>query len=474
MKKHDIIPVKVEKFALDGRGIAFAPVPIFIDDVCVGDEAMVGLTKKKASFGEGRMVEIIKGGPDRIAARCKHFGACGGCTWQFLAHDKQLIWKEKVVRETLEHLGGFTGEFLDSAMRSIVGCDDPWFYRNKMEWSFSVDARGDLSAGFHLKRMHYDTVNVDECFLQSLKSVEILKAIREFFVAMHKRGEDVVYNMRNHRGLVRSVFVREGKRTGEYMVIAQTSAAPFDTDAFVKIFDAFPEIVSVIHMVVHDAKGSPTRLEERVLKGVNFYREEMRVGDGTDVSSGVALKFNVKPLAFFQPNSMMAEKIYGEVISLLRSEFSQEVLSKMRAYDLYCGTGTIGIVLSKYVESVIGIELNENAVESAKENAELNSITNISFLQGDVKLVLEKMASEATNIDVMTVDPPRSGMEEKVLQQIVAVGPKAIAYVSCNPATFSRDAKLLSAAGYIMKSVRPFDQFPQTAHIETVALFLKA
>lgn len=486
IKKGMTIPLKIEKFALGGQGLAFVEtevaekengnennasatlrrrVPIFVDDVCIGDEVEARLTKKKSSFGEGVLVRVTKESPERVPARCKHFSACGGCSWQFLAYERQLQWKEQLVRETLSHIGGFSEEVLGNVFGKIVGCDDPWYYRNKMEWSFSIDqVNGSLSGGFHVKKMHYDTVNVQECFLQSLRSVEIFKVIREFFVEMHARGENVLYDMRKHRGLLRSVFVREGKRTGEYMVIIQSSDTKFDTEAFLSRLETFPEIVSVVQIVVHDAKGFPTRLEERVLRGRDYYREEMHILD-------TQLQFHVKPLAFFQPNTLIAEKIYGEVVSLLRGHFSDDMLSKMRAYDLYCGTGTIGIVMSRYLESVIGIELNANAIASAHENAQLNAISNIAFHEGDVKNVLREMVGSP--MDIMTIDPPRSGMETQVLEQVVAVAPKALVYVSCNPATFARDAKILCGNGYTLVSVRPFDQFPQTAHIETVALFTR-
>lgn len=494
MKKGDILSLKIEKFALGGQGLGFVDInengrgdsrsaplrrlSLFVDNVCVGDETEIRLVKKKSSFGEGKLMKITKPSNERIAPRCKHFERCGGCSWQFLAYEKQLAWKEQLVRETMQHIGGFSPEDLEKVFGGIVGCDEPprdapkgvpWFYRNKMEWSFSIDQRNKFSGGFHVKKMHYDTVNVEECFLQSEKSVAMFKAIRAFFAAMHERGEEVLYDMRRHSGFLRSVFVREGKRTGEYMVILQSSDAKFDVDGFLAVLEPFSEIVSVVQLVVHHAKGSPTRLEERILRGRDYYREEMRIGENTDGGTAVRLQFHVKPLAFFQPNTMMAEKIYGKVVSLLREQFTDESLRTMRVYDLYCGTGTIGIVLSRYVESVIGIELNANAVASAKENAELNGVKNITFHEGDVKEILGEMRPA----ECITIDPPRSGMELKVLEQVMSVGPKAIVYISCNPATFARDARLLLGA-YKLAHMLAMDQFPQTAHIETVALFLKA
>lgn len=469
MKKGEIVPVMVEKFALGGQGLARVDgIPVFVDDVCVGDEAEVRIGKKKKSFAEGRLQRITKASHERTPARCQHFGVCGGCTWQFLSYEKQLKWKEQLVRETLQHIGGFSETYLeDGVFSGIAGCDDPWYYRNKMEWSFSVGLDGVFSGGFHMRRMHYDTVKVEECFLQSPKSVEIFKKVRAYFESLHLRGIAVPYNSKTHRGLVHSVYVREGKRTGEMMVIVQTTPEAFDTQAFLAVLEEFPEIVSVMRIIVHEQKGTPKRWEEVILRGESFYREELWIGDE------LKLRFQVKPQAFFQPNTFMAEQIYGEVFRLLRREFSKEELQSMKAYDLYCGTGTIGIVVSRAVASVVGVELNASAIESAKENAILNNVENIEFRVGDVKKVLDELSTTHA-ADVIVVDPPRSGLEEKVVQQIIQAAPKAILYVSCNPATFSRDAKLFTSEGYALTYVRAFDQFPQTAHIETVALLKKA
>ncbi len=477
--------MKIEKFALGGQGLAFHEyekplegpgsagktekrrIPVFIDDVCVGDEANVRLTKKKNSFAEGRVMKITQPSSDRITARCKHFGACGGCTWQFLSYEKQLAWKEQLVHETLNHIGGFSEEVLGQVFRGACGCDDPWFYRNKMEWSFSIGLDGVFSGGFHMRKMHYDTVNVEECFLQSNASVNIFKRIRNYFEGLHRAGVGVSYNSKTHRGLVHSVYVREGKRTGEYMVIVQTTPEDFDVKAFLAVLSEFPEIVSVVRVIVHEQKGTPKRWEEVVLKGEHFYREELQMEDAR--GEKLVLKFQVKPQAFFQPNTMMAERIYGQVLQLLQDSFSTDELREMRAYDLYCGTGTIGIVLSHAVASVMGVELNASAVESAKENAILNDVRNIEFFVGDVKKVLDELESSRA-ADIIVVDPPRSGLEEKVVEHIIRAAPKAILYVSCNPATFSRDAKIFASQGYALTFVRAFDQFPHTAHIETVAL----
>jgi 23S rRNA (uracil1939-C5)-methyltransferase len=487
MKKGSIVSVKVEKFALGGRGLARVDgVPVFVEDVCAFDEARVRIVKKKRCFAEGVVEDVVHASPDRIAPRCAHFGVCGGCSWQFLSYEKQLDWKSKLVRETMQHIGGFSHEEVDRVFGGILGCGDQWHYRNKMEWSFSVDRDGRFSGGFHFKRMHYDTVNVRECFLQSEVSLKIFVAVREFFAAKHARGEKVVYaqnktknrncdeilNEKTSSGFLQSVFVREGKRTGEYMVILQTSDVSreaFDPDAFVGAMRSFPEIISLVHLVVHNSPGSAKTYEERLLFGKNSYHEQMHVAipDTTDV---LKLDFDINPLAFFQPNTLMAEKIYGQVVQYLCGVFPREELRAMTIYDLYCGTGTIGILLSHFVSRVVGIELNGDAVKSAAENAKYNHRTNVEFFQGDVKKILGERSGP---IDILTIDPPRSGIEEKALLLMIETAASAIVYVSCNPATFARDAKLLCSKGYTLASLRAFDQFPQTAHIETVALFKK-
>ncbi len=473
--------MKIEKFALGGQGLAFVEtaahdgvaarrIPVFVDDICVDDEADVRIITKKNSFAEGRVQKITQGSGERIASRCVHFGVCGGCTWQFLPYEKQLKWKEQLVRETLQHVGGMSDEVLREVFQPACGCDDPWFYRNKMEWSFSVDRDGAFSGGFHMRHMHYDTVNVQECFLQSEPSVAVFKKVREYFEELRRAGVDVIYNSKTHRGLVHSVYVREGKRTGEMMVIVQTTPEKFDVEGFLKVLSDFPQIVSVVHVTVFEQNGTPKRWEVNVLKGEEFYREELWIRDSGDRE--IRLQFQVKPQAFFQPNTMMAEKIYGQALQLLQGAFSAEELRGVCAYDLYCGTGTIGIVLSHAVASVVGVELNASAIESARENAVLNDVKNIEFHVGDVKKVLDELESTHA-ADVIVVDPPRNGLEEKVVEHIIRAAPRAIVYVSCNPATFARDVKIFAANGFALTFVRAYDQFPQTAHIETVALLKK-
>lgn len=426
MRRNDKIRLNIEKLALGGRGLGFyEKIPFFVEDVVPGDEVEARITKLKKSFGEAKVVEFVKKSLERIEPRCKHFGECGGCTWQFLSYEKQLEWKEQQVRETLEHLGR-----LDPAVvQKMVGCEEPWFYRNKMEWSFDGSR-----AGFHVRGRWHDVVNVEECFLQSDESLKIFKAIRE----CAKDGE------------LRSVYVREGKRTGEMMVVFLTYDQPLRGD-FVELLKTFPRVVSAAH-VRTGMKGGP---KEKIIYGKDFYREEMHVG-------GRVFKFHVRPQAFFQPNTLMAEKIYEQVLAFVEPSGEDRVL------DLFCGIGTIGMTIAPHVREVVGIELEESAIVSARENAQLQKLENITFYGGAVEKILPNLKHKPS---IVVVDPPRAGVFVDALKNIVELRPQKIVYVSCNPATFARDARILVDHGYRLCIVQPFDQFPQTGHIELVSLF---
>ncbi|MEK7545023.1 MAG: 23S rRNA (uracil(1939)-C(5))-methyltransferase RlmD [Patescibacteria group bacterium] len=438
LKKGATISLRIEKLEPLGRGVGFYDgIPFFVEDCMPGDNVEVLITRWKKTFGEGLVSKLVEPSPDRIAPKCKHFGTCGGCRWQFLPYDKQLSWKEDMVRSTLKHVGKFSDEEITSSgvdggslVRSIVGNNDPYFYRNKMEWSFDGD-RG----GFHIRGKWHEVVNVEECFLQSEASVEIFKVIRDFF-----KGNTP-----------RSVIVREGKRTGEMMVVVMTCKTAFDYPSFVKALAKFPKIVSIVHVET----GIKRHFPEHVIFGPKFYREELHVRDAV-------LKFQIQARAFFQPNTLMAEKIYEQVLDFAAPGKDDLVL------DLFCGTGTIGLALSKFCSQVVGIEVEPHATASATENAKLNDVSNIRFETGFVENVLPKFEGRPS---IIVVDPPRIGLPARTLEDIIKFHPQKIVYVSCNPASFARDAAELKRNNYTLCTVQPFDQFPQTAHIELVALF---
>jgi 23S rRNA (uracil1939-C5)-methyltransferase len=481
LKKGQVVDVAIEKLAFGGSGIGKCSIPsaileaqpssekangliTFVPNVVPGDRIKAALTKIKSSHLEASVVEIVEPSPDRIEPRCQHFSVCGGCTWQQLGYEDQLKYKESIVGETMAHLGGFSKEDVSQMMRPIIGCKDPWFYRNKMELSFGVDDEGQIELGFHKPKRRYDVFDLKACFLQSELVAELVQLVITF-----AREEGLgVFNNKTQDGLLRNLVIREGKNTGEVMVNLVTSInswpgykkfkALFETDEWKN------RITSLIWTTVIQTPGVPTWSEGQTLLGADVIYEEMAL------ETGERLRFEISPKAFFQPNTKQAEILYGQVIELADLNGDEVV------YDLYCGTGTIGLFCAHKSKQVYGIEVSQQAVENARENARRNGIKNAEFVIGDVGKVVGKTVGTVTPPppDVVIVDPPRSGLVGDVPKQVADLGAQKIIYVSCNPTTLARDLKIFTnELGYTVQSVQPVDMFPQTYHIENVALLVK-
>lgn len=471
LKKGDSIEVTIEKLAFGGAGIGKCHIPddlaeqkpgacaaeglmTFVPNVIPGDRVRVALTKIKSNRLEGRLETLLEPSPHRIQPRCRHFEVCGGCTWQNLSYSDQLTFKEAQVRETLHHIGGFDENTLQNLMRPILGCASPWDYRNKMEFSFgrSAETPSKVMLGLHLPKMHHTVFDLTECFLPSPLFVEIVIDMRDF---AHREGLDV-FDDRTQDGLLRHFMIREGKNTGEVMVNLITSINSFP--AIQKFTEHFTTgkwagyIHSLIWTTIQQSPGVPTWIESQTLAGNDLIHEELHL------ETGSRLRFEISPQSFFQPNTKQAEILYSTVIALAELSGTQVV------YDLYCGTGTIGLFCAHAARHVYGIESVKEAVENARANARLNSIINAEFLIGDVG----KSLTLPEPPDVVIVDPPRSGLAPEVPSKIVALGASKIIYVSCNPATLARDLKAFTALGYTLGTIQPVDMFPHTTHIETV------
>lgn len=486
-----MIKVKIETLAFGGAGIGrFShegrSMTVFISDTVPGDIVEAFLTKIKPSYWEARVARYITYSSDRIKPRCKHFGVCGGCTWQFLSYENQLKFKEEQVRESLEHIGRIE----NPQVEKIIGCEDPWYYRNKMELSFGeytlvghprengdperkvtpfqamLDSRvrGDDRTcgsspvlGFHLRGMRYEIFDLEECFLQSTFLPSFIKGLRLF---VNEQGWKA-YNSKLKTGFLKSLFIREGKNTGEIMVNLVTQGEAFDVDKAHVFRDFvernFSEITALYYTEIIDRKGRKTVFCEHHLSGRKTLTEILNLYDGS------SLTFEIAPQAFFQPNTFQAQSLYSKVL-----EFA-DLGENDVVFDLFCGTGTIGLFCAKKCRSVLGVELNEEAIKSARQNASLNDISNIEFFVGDVAHALKTYKEKPS---VIVVDPPRAGLGEKLVHQIVQFQPKKVVSVSCNPTTFARDAMVFESLGYRLKSVVPVDMFPQTYHIETVSLFI--
>ncbi len=465
-KKGDKIELEIENLAFGGKGVGSIDIDgtrfkVFIENVIPGDKIEAVFTRVKKNYTEAKVVRIIKESALRVEPKCKHFGVCGGCTWQNLDYKKQLEYKENQVRESLERLGKVSRP----AMRKILGCENPWKYRNKME--FSLGGGGGLKLGLHQARMRYEIVDIEECFLVSELYVEIVRFVRDFF----GRGSDfgrsaaTVFNSKTREGFLRNLIIREAKTTGEIMVNLVTSAEAFGgrEEFVIALKKRFGKnIVSACWTKIFDQKGRPKKTEEIPLFGASVIREKLNI-------NGEKIKFDITPSAFFQPNTFQAQVLYETIFRLADVQKSDTV------FDLFCGTGTIGICFAKFCGKVFGIEINESAIEAANKNAALNGLKNIQFLCGDAEKEVAKLQKLRERPDIIVVDPPRAGIGEKFAAKLARLGVKSgarkIIYVSCNPAALARDARILIDNGYKLTAVQPVDMFPHTYHIENIALF---
>lgn len=464
LKKGQIVEIDIHTLAFGGAGLGkYEGLSVFVHGTMPGDRVKAAFSRIKNNFAEADLVEIVKNSEDRISARCPYFGTCGGCQVQFMPYQKQLEFKQQQVIDAFERIG----KIYNPPVMPIIGCEEEFYYRNKMEFSFGYDAEMNFALGLHLPDRRYDILDLNECHLQSEFSVRIVNSVREF---MKAKGW-MPFKASSGEGFLKSLFIREGKRTGEVMINLTTSEEePADLEEGLKEFvemlagledanaKATPlccgHITSIYFSKIISRRGSPKIIKEKLLYGKPAITEKMIVGDDE-------LTFDILPQAFFQVNTLQAEILYSQVL--------QMALCKPHSliFDLFCGTGTIGLFLAKHAEQVLGIELNEDAVRAARENARKNNIFNIDFHVGDVGKLLSGFRGRPS---LIVVDPPRAGLTEKIIDQINAFDCKEIIYVSCNPSTLARDCSLLLKYGYKVDKIQPVDMFPHTYHIENVCL----
>ncbi|MFA6549937.1 MAG: 23S rRNA (uracil(1939)-C(5))-methyltransferase RlmD [Candidatus Gracilibacteria bacterium] len=461
LKRGDKVILKIENLAFGGQGIGRVAIDdeksdvkgkklaVFVENVIPGDEVEVSFYQIKKNFAEARVVRMIKPSSLRVVPKCRHFGTCGGCVWQNLDYKKQLEYKENQVRESLERIG----KFENPPVKKIIGCGLPFEYRNKMEFSF--DGSGaNLQLGLHLARMHHDVVDIQECFLVSGICVEITKFVRDFLKKSSGNGSNAETALD-----LRNFIIREAKTTGEIMANLVTGAE-FESGLMAQLVTEtnknFPnKITSFYHTKISDKRGERKSVTEKLIFGAPVIREELSIG-------GEKIKFDITPSAFFQPNTFQAQVLYETVFSLADAKKTDSI------FDLFCGTGTTGICFAKFATKIFGVEINASAIEIAKKNAELNDLKNIKFLCGDAERELKNLPQ---NPDIIIVDPPRACLGEKLSLKLAGFKARKIIFVSCNPTTFARDARILVDNGYSLREVQPVDMFPHTYHIETVAVF---
>lgn len=463
MKNKVITNLLIERIASEGKCLGHHEEKVvFVTGVAPGDIVDVRITKGKSSFMEGEPVKFHEYSKERIEPFCSHFGVCGGCKWQHINYDLQKTYKRQQVLDQFQRIAKVS---IPEVMPTL-GSEKTRYYRNKLDFTFSnkkwlmldqirSDEEFDRNAlGFHIPKMFDKIVDVDHCYLQGNISNDVRNELRAFAL----ENKITFYDIRGQVGLLRNLIIRTTS-TGESMVIVQFGENDPESTKVVMEFlnQKFPEITSLIYVI--NLKGNETfhDLELVTFAGKDYIEEQME-----------GLKFRISPKSFYQTNSEQAYNLYKVARDFAQLKGDEVV------YDLYTGTGTIANFVAKQAKQVIGIEYVASAIEDAKLNSKLNGIENTLFYAGDMKDILnEEFIANHAKPDLIITDPPRAGMDEKVVEMLLRLEAPKIVYVSCNPATQARDVALL-AEKYDVEKIQPVDMFPQTYHVENViSLILK-
>jgi len=455
-KKGDTLELTIEKTAYGGQGVArLEGFVVFVRNAVPGDRILARIYRKKKSYGEAALVELLTPSPDRVEAPCPHSGHCGGCQWQHLHYKAQLRYKRDQVVESLEHIGGVK----EVPVREVIPSERVFGYRNKMEFSFS-DRRwfppherekagteeGDFVLGLHVPGTFHKVMDISACLLQPEKGNRILSQVKR----LTRNSGLPAYGLKSHQGFWRFLMIRHSVALDEWMVNLVTSEpSPRVLRPIVEeLRTRLNPVKTVVNNITRRKAAVAVGEEEVVFSGPGFIRD--RIGPYT---------FQVSANSFFQTNPSAAHRLYLKAAEYAELKGTESVL------DLYSGTGTIPIFLANRVRTVAGLEIGEAAVADARRNCEENGVENCRFLCGDIRQTLGAVEERP---DVTIIDPPRSGMHKDVLDQVLALAPERIVYISCNPATLARDLGRM-VGGYEVLEVQPLDMFPHTHHIETVA-----
>ena len=433
------LELTIDTLAYGGAGVGrIEGYVVFVDGGLPGDRVRARVYKSKRAYALARALDVLEPGADRVAPKADHPGA----PWQELAYDRQLAAKESQVDDALRRIGRLENFELEPIMPAA----ELWRYRNKLEYSFGAGPDGELVCGFHAPGRWDEIVPIDDCLLASEKANGVRERIVEWC-----RGEGLApYDRRSGQGMLRNLVVREGRRTGQLQARLVTARGPLDRDGLVRALGSEAAMLwTQSEERAETTQGGDTEL----LAGAERLEEEL-----------MGARFEISPEAFFQTNTEMAERLYGLAI-----EYAQ-LGGFERVYDLYCGIGTIGLSMAPRAAEVWGLEISEYSIADAIRNAQANEIDNARFFAGDVRLALRDLVERAGRPDVLVVDPPRAGLSQKVVRRLIEAAARRIVYVSCNPTTLAPNAAQLVQAGYTLTRVRPVDMFPQTPHIECVAV----
>ncbi len=478
LNKNSEYEITIEDIGNDGEGIGHIDgMAVFVKDAMPGDVARIKIIKDKKKYAYGRLMEIIKPSKDRVVPICSHARSCGGCSIMHVSYERQLAWKQDKVANCLKRIGGI--ENVESIMEPIIGMENDEKesfpavrYRNKAQFPVGRDKNGSVIIGFYAGRTH-SIIDTDVCYLQHPVNDEIIRLIRHFL----EEYNVTTYDEEKHAGLVRHILTRIGRTTGEVMVCVIINGEEL---VGTKEYDAGNgsagniKYINVEHELVEVLKDIPGMTS--IVVNVNKEKTNRILGDkcrtiwGNDTITDYIgdVKYQINPLSFFQVNPIQTEKLYGKALEYASLTGDETV------WDLYCGIGTISLFLAKRAKKVMGVEIIPEAIEDARNNAQINGITNAEFFVGKAEEVLPReYKSNGVYADVIVVDPPRKGCDIVALDTMLEMSPKRIVYVSCDPATLARDIKILVAGGYKLEKVCAVDQFSHSGHVESVVLITR-
>ena len=461
IKKGAEVEIDIDSAAFEGKGIGkLDGLAVFIPNTAPGDRVKARIIKKKSSYAEGKLLEVLEEGPERIPPKCQHAQNCGGCNWQHVSYEHQLEFKQQQVQDHMHRIGGLT--HLD--VNETLGCDNPFYYRNKMEYSIGhkrwlnreeierdefVSDRC-FAAGLHAPGRFDKILNISECHLQHPISYQILDFVRSWCI-----DHDIApYNRIEKEGFMRNLVIRKAHHTDDLMVNIVTYQD--DQGIMEQLSDAllenFPSITTIINNINDTKSPKAVGRYEKVLHGPGYITDHIG-----------PYRFNIDANAFFQTNTAQAERLYDVARDYADIQPGDVI------YDLYCGVGTLSLFLSHNAKKVVGIELEHVTIENARKNASQNGVENVTFIKGDMKDVFtQDITNEHGAPDCLITDPPRSGMHPDVVKRLKELQVPRLVYISCNSSTMARDLEKLHEV-YEIQEIQPVDMFPQTYHIETVA-----
>jgi 23S rRNA (uracil1939-C5)-methyltransferase len=470
-----ITVVNIQSFSKKGHGIGVSVDPphahVEVPFTIPGDTASAALHRKKSGLYSASLLQLLTPAAQRIQPRCVHFGVCGGCRWQQMAYEEQLRLKQATVEALFRPL-------IDAQLPigAILPAPAPWEYRNKMEFSFSNDASGKQYLGLIIDGSRGKVLNLAECHLVRPWFIQAARAVRCWWAESGLQAYHPHYN----RGALRTLVLREGIRSGDRLLMLTVSGNPDDKLSRQQI-DSFTAFVrdalelqtegslSIFLRIQQAIKGQETQFFEMLLYGPDQIRETLHI-ELQPGAKPLSLAFSISPSAFFQPNTMQAERLYSTALQLLQTP--KEILQGAVVYDLYCGTGTLGICAARLAKQVVGIEISPEATLDARTNVKNNHLDNVQILTAPVKEAMRSIRIEKTlpAPDIVMLDPPRVGLDEETVQHLLELQPRHLLYISCNPATQAENVKALLKGGYLIEAIQPVDQFPHTVHIENIVV----